>query len=272
MDVSDLVKRVRVSPGEHVDLEQRRPDDRLGEDDKEAGKRHTEKLREDLAVLAGQLIATRAKALLVVLQGMDASGKDGTIKHCFGAMSPSMLRIASFKVPNDEECAHDFLWRISRKLPERGEIGIFNRSHYEDVLVVRVENLVPKNVWKHRYDAINAYEEHLVREGTVIAKVFLHISREEQAKRFRERIQDPRKRWKFDVADLEKRTKWDEYMEAYRDALERTSTEFAPWHVVPADHEWLRNEVVTALLVDTLSRLGLGWPDLDPEVAKLEIV
>jgi PPK2 family polyphosphate:nucleotide phosphotransferase len=271
MGVSKLARKVRVAPGAKVDLAQRQPDDRLGRSDRAAAEAQTEAWGERLAVLAGQLVASEARSLLLVLQGMDASGKDGTVKHCFGSLSPSTLRITSFKAPTAEELGHDFLWRISRELPRRGQLGVFNRSHYEDVLVVRVEELVPRERWEPRYDAINAYEQHLVREGTVIVKVFLHVSREEQAERFQERIDDPTKRWKFDVADLDKRERWDEYMEAYRVMLERTSTEWAPWHVVPADRPWLRNHVVTALLVDALDDLGLTWPGLDPAVAKLRI-
>jgi PPK2 family polyphosphate:nucleotide phosphotransferase len=266
--VSKLARRVRVAPGEKVDLAERRPDDKLGRTDRAAAEAQTEAWGEQLAMLGGQLVASEARALLLVLQGMDASGKDGTVKHCFGKLSPSTLRIASFKGPTPEELAHDFLWRISRELPRRGQIGVFNRSHYEDVLVVRVEELVPRERWEPRYEAINAFEEHLVREGTVIVKVFLHVSQEEQAERFQERLEDPTKRWKFDAADLDKRAKWDAYMEAYRVMLERTSTQSAPWHVVPADRPWLRNHVVTALLVDALDDLGLAWPDLDPAVAK----
>ena len=178
-----------------------------------------------MAELATMLMAEHKRAVLVVLQGMDASGKDGTVKHCLGGLNPMSVRVAGFKAPNSTELAHDFLWRIHQVLPQRGEIGIFNRSHYEDVLVVRVEELVPKQVWKKRYAAINAFEQHLANEGTTVVKLFLHISQEEQAKRFRERIADPTKNWKFSPDDLAKRERWDDYMTAYRAMLERTSTD-----------------------------------------------
>ena len=212
------------------------------------------------------LMAEHRRAVLVVLQGMDASGKDGTVKHCLGGLNPMSVRVAGFKAPTSTELAHDFLWRIHQVLPQRGEIGIFNRSHYEDVLVVRVEELVPKAVWKKRYAAINAFEQHLADEGTMVVKLFLHISQEEQAKRFRERISDPTKNWKFSPDDLVKRAKWDDYMTAYRAMLERTSTDAAPWHVVPADHKWVRDAVVTEVLTQTLEGLDLKWPELAPEM------
>ena len=181
-----------------------------------------------MADLATMLMAEHERAVLVVLQGMDASGKDGTVKHCLGGLNPMSVRVAGFKAPNSTELAHDFLWRIHQVLPQRGEIGIFNRSHYEDVLVVRVEELVPKQVWKKRYAAINAFEQHLANEGTTVVKLFLNISEDEQAKRFRERISDRTKNWKFSPDDLAKRTRWDDYMTAYRAMLERTSTDQAP--------------------------------------------
>jgi PPK2 family polyphosphate:nucleotide phosphotransferase len=182
-----------------------------------------------------------------------------------------LLRVAAFKAPSARELAHDFLWRIKLELPERGQIGIFNRSHYEDVLVPRVDKLVPKHVWRGRYDIINGFERGLTEEGTTILKVFLHISPEEQADRFRARISDPRKNWKFTVDDLEKRKQWADYMKAYADALERTSTEWAPWHVVPADRKWVRNVVITELLVDALGGMHLEYPPLDPALRDVTV-
>ncbi len=266
-----LARRVRVAPGSTVDLDERAPDARLGIDDREQAEQATARAARRLGELGSMLAATGTRPLLVVLQGMDASGKDGTVRHCFKHLHPSVLRIASFKVPNEEERKHDFLWRIGRELPRAGQIGIFNRSHYEDVLVVRVEELVPREVWEARYEAINAWERHLVHEGMVIVKLFLHISREEQAERFSARIQDPTKNWKFDAGDLAKRERWDDYMEAYTAVLERTSTEWAPWHVIPGDRKWLRNYVVTAALVEALEPLGLEWPQVDPAVRTLRI-
>jgi PPK2 family polyphosphate:nucleotide phosphotransferase len=216
-------------------------------------------------------MAEHKRAILVVLQGMDASGKDGTVKHALGGLNPMSVRVAGFKAPTSTELAHDFLWRIHQVLPQRGEIGIFNRSHYEDVLVVRVEALAPKPVWKKRYASINAFEQHLANEGTTVVKLFLHISPEEQAKRFRERLASPRKNWKFSPDDLAKRAKWDEYMTAYRVMLERTSTDVAPWHIVPADHKWVRDAVVADILTRTLEGLDLKWPELDPEIRGLVV-
>ncbi len=206
-----------------------------------------------------------------MLQGMDCSGKDGTTRATFSSVSPTFLKVVSFKAPTSTELAHDFLWRVHANLPERGQIGVFNRSHYEDVLVVRVDELVPEAVWSKRYDAINAFEEHLVNEGTVLVKVMLNLSRDEQLVRLRERLADPTKNWKFSADDLAKRKQWDDYMEAYAAMLERTSTDWAPWHVVPADHNSVRNAAVTELLVDALDRLDMEWPELDPAVKTLTV-
>ena len=243
---------VRVTPESAVRLEDFPPDATLELDDKEKAQAATERMAERLTEQGALLAANHRHALLVVIQGMDASGKDGTVKNCVGPLNPMGVRVTSFKAPSALELAHDFLWRVQAACPARGEVGIFNRSHYEDVLIVRVENLVPPDVWEKRYDAINAFERNLVDEGTVVLKLWLNMSKEEQAVQMRERLEDPTKNWKFNPDDLEKRKKWDEYMEAYRVMLERTSTEWAPWHVVPADRKWVRNLVVTELLVDAL--------------------
>jgi PPK2 family polyphosphate:nucleotide phosphotransferase len=270
-EAAKRVSAVRVRPGTAVDLAARAPGDRLGLRDKAEGEAVMASHADRLAELGTRLAASRARALLVVLQGMDASGKDGTVRRCTDPFNPMGLRVASFKAPSARELAHDFLWRIKLELPERGQIGIFNRSHYEDVLVVRVENLVPERVWRSRYEIINGFERGLSEEGTTVLKVFLHISPEEQAERFRARITDPRKNWKFNVDDLEKRKHWDEYMAAYAEALERTSTEWAPWHVVPADRKWVRNVVVTELLVDALEGMDLEYPPLDPALRDVTV-
>ena len=219
--------------------------------------------------LATMLFAEHKRAVLVVLQGMDASGKDGTVKHCLGGLNPMSVRVAGFRAPNSTELDHDFLWRVHQVVPQRGEIGIFNRSHYEDVLVARVEELVPKQIWKKRYTAINAFEQHLANEGTTVVKLFLNISKDAQAKRLRERMADRTKNWKFSPDDLAKRAKWEEYMTAYRVMVERTSTKTAPWHIVPADHKWVRDAVVTEVLTQTLEGLDLKWPELAPELRSL---
>jgi PPK2 family polyphosphate:nucleotide phosphotransferase len=269
--MQDLARDTRIPPGSKVDLRDHPPDARLGLRNEASAREQTARRAERMAELATMLIAEHKRALLVVLQGMDAAGKDGTVKHCLGGLNPMAVRVAGFKAPNSTELAHDFLWRVHQVVPQRGEIGIFNRSHYEDVLVVRVEELVPKQVWKKRYLAINAFEQHLANEGTTVVKCFLHISEEEQARRFRERLKDRTKNWKFSPDDLTKRAKWDEYMAAYRAVLERTSTEQAPWHVVPADHKWVRDAVVTEVLTQTLEDLGLQWPELAPEIKSLVI-
>jgi PPK2 family polyphosphate:nucleotide phosphotransferase len=269
MSRDDVVEQIRIEPGTRVHLAERDPAAKLGLGRKADAAADTERRSGRLAELGAMLAASRKRALLVVLQGLDASGKDGAVKHCFGALNPMGIDVTSFKAPTSTELAHDFLWRVHAALPERGTIGIFNRSHYEDVLVVRVEGLVPKDVWEARYDAINAFERHLVHEGTEIVKVHLHISREEQAARFRERLEDPTKAWKFSLDDLEKRKKWDEYATAYEAMLERTSTEHAPWHVVPADRNWVRNAAITRLLVDALERMDLAWPELPAGVREI---
>ena len=269
--MQDLADATRVRPGSKVDLGDHPPSAKLGLSDEKSARAQTAKRLERMAELATMLMAEHRRAVLLVLQGMDASGKDGTIKHALGGLNPMSVRVAGFKAPTSTELAHDFLWRIYQVLPQRGEIGIFNRSHYEDVLVVRVEELVPKQVWKKRYAAINAFEQHLANEGTVVVKLFLNISQAAQAKRFRERISDPRKNWKFSPDDLAKRARWDDYMTAYRAMLERTSTRAAPWYVVPADHKWVRDAVVTDVLTRTLEGLDLKWPELAPEVRDLVV-
>jgi PPK2 family polyphosphate:nucleotide phosphotransferase len=214
--------------------------------------------------------------VLIVLQAMDAAGKDGTIKHVMSGVNPQGCQVFSFKQPSAEELDHDFLWRCARRLPERGRIGIFNRSYYEDVLVVRVHpELVEKRklppgrggtrLWKARYDAINAFEHHLVRSGTVVLKFFLHLSKDEQKERFLERLDEPDKHWKFSAADVTERSHWDEYMEAYEDALDATSTKWAPWYVIPADRKWITRAVVADVIATTLRGLDLRHPEPSAE-------
>jgi PPK2 family polyphosphate:nucleotide phosphotransferase len=262
---------MRVEPGARVRLKDYDPADRLGWKTKQDALAASAKLEERLRELVAKLAATRAKSVLLVLQGMDAAGKDGTTRAAFSQISPTFLRVASFKAPTSTELAHDFLWRVHAVLPERGQVGVFNRSHYEDVLVVRVDSLVPKEVWSRRYDAINAFEQHLADEGTVFVKCMLNVSREAQRERLEARLKDPTKNWKFSADDIKKRAQWEDYMEAYRDVLDRTSTAWAPWYVVPADHNSVRNAAVTELLVHALDRLGMEWPALDPAVKSLAI-
>ena len=210
-------------------------------------------------------------ALLIVLQAMDAGGKDGTIRHVFGGVNPQGCRVTSFKVPTKEELDHDYLWRVHRAVPGKGTIGIFNRSHYEDVLVVRVHNLVPPEVWGQRYDQINEFEKLLADTGTTVLKFFLHISQEDQKARFEARLHDPRKNWKFSMGDVEERAYWDDYERAFEAALSRCSTPWAPWYVIPANHKWYRNLAVSRIIVETLERLDMHFPPPLPNADQIVV-
>lgn len=226
-------------------------------------------LGERLATRQEQLYAGRERSLLLVLQGMDTSGKDGVIKHVIGLVNPAGVRITSFRTPTEAERRHDFLWRIRRALPEPGQIGIFNRSHYEDVGIVRVHDLAPPEEIERRYGAINRFEQRLVSSGTVVVKCWLHVSYDEQRERLLARLDDPAKRWKFREQDLAERARWDEYVVAYETAIARCSTDAAPWYVVPADHKWYRNWAVASLLLDHLDAMGLRYPEPDLDIKAL---
>jgi PPK2 family polyphosphate:nucleotide phosphotransferase len=256
------MKRYLVKPGSKVDLEGYDPDDTGAF---HGGKANTAPVFADLnarlEALQEKLWAEGRRKVLIVLQGMDTSGKDGAIRHVFDGVNPTGVRVASFKVPTEEERGHDFLWRIHAQAPGAGEMVIFNRSHYEDVLVVRVRKLAPASVWKKRYEQINDFERLLVENGTTVLKFFLHISRDEQKKRLEERLADPAKRWKFRLGDLDDRKLWPEYQRAYEVALAKTSTAHAPWYVVPSDRKWYRNLVVATVLVEALERLDLKSPE-----------
>lgn len=238
--------------------------------DGEALKDQTKDLLDRLGTLQGTLYADGRYALLVVLQGRDASGKDGTVSKVFGACNPLGCQVTSFKQPTPLELSHDFLWRIHDATPAKGMIGIFNRSQYEDVLVVRVHDIVPRKVWSRRYDQINEFERMLDENRVKIIKFFLHISRDEQRDRLRERLSDPEKNWKFRAGDLDDRELWSEYTRAYRDALRLCSTPWAPWYVVPADDNKARNYLIARTVVDTLEALDLRYPKVDREVLKLK--
>ncbi len=227
--------------------------------------------RRRLRALQEVLYAEHKHALLVVLQAMDAGGKDGSIRHVMRGVNPQGVQVTSFKVPTPEELAHDFLWRVHRRVPGRGTIGIFNRSHYEDVLVVRVENLVPPDVWQARYEHINAFERLLADSGVTILKFYLHISKDEQKRRFQERLTKPEKFWKFSRGDLAVRAKWDEYMAAYEDALTRCNTTVAPWHIVPANHKWYRNVVISNTIIAALEKLDMHYPPPEPGIEAITI-
>jgi PPK2 family polyphosphate:nucleotide phosphotransferase len=264
----ELGQRLRVAPGTRVDLSAFDPGHTHGQL-KSKSRAELNAGLERLTALQDRLWAESKHAVLVVLQGIDAAGKDGTIRHVMGGFNPMGCTVTSFKVPTAIEIAHDYLWRIHQRTPARGEIAIFNRSHYEDVLVVRVHELAPKGVWSKRYDQINAFEEVLAESGTTILKFFLYIDREEQKKRFQERIDNPDKRWKFKLGDLEERKRWDSYVAAYEEALSRCSTDWAPWYVIPSNHKWFRNLAVAAILADTLADLDPQYPpgeDLPPNL------
>ena len=223
-----------------------------------------EKDLERLSALQEILYAGAQQSILIVVQAMDTGGKDGLIKHVFRGLNPAGVQVTSFKQPSDEELGHDFLWRIHQHVPHKGMIGVFNRSHYEDVLIVRVHELVPKKVWKKRYAAINAFEALLTENGTTILKFFLHISKDEQKRRLEDRLREPDKNWKFNPDDLKERALWGEYTEAYEAALSKCNTEYAPWHIVPADHKWYRNYSVTRAIVEAMEAMKLEYPPAAP--------
>jgi PPK2 family polyphosphate:nucleotide phosphotransferase len=258
------MNRYLVRTGQKVDLDDVDPDDtHLVTGGKVEARQKNSAIQARLGELQELLFAGHDRKLLIVLQGMDTSGKDGTIRHVMGGFNPVGTRIVSFKKPSLEELDHDYLWRVHRQVPGKGEVVVFNRSHYEDVLIVRVHNLVPKGTWQKRYDQIKAFEQMLYDEGTVILKFFLHISRQEQRARLQARIEDPTKRWKFQQGDLDERTLWKDYQRAYEDALSRTSTEWAPWYVVPANQKWYRNYVVGSVVADALETLRMKYPEPD---------
>jgi PPK2 family polyphosphate:nucleotide phosphotransferase len=259
--------RYRVEPGEPVDLADFDTADTAGFPDRSEPDGEMPGIVERIAELQARLYAEETRSLLVVLQGIDAAGKDSSVKHVFGGVNPQGCRVYSFKQPSPDEAAHDFLWRYHSDTPARGMIHIFNRSHYEDVLVVRVKGLVEEERWQSRYDSINDFERMLVREGTVILKFFLHISKAAQLERFRERLEREDKHYKFSSNDVRERRHWDDYQHAYRDMLANTSTPWAPWYVVPADHKWLRNYVVARLVAGTLGAMDPRWPESDEDLA-----
>jgi PPK2 family polyphosphate:nucleotide phosphotransferase len=257
---SQFSKELMVQPGEKVKLSRYDPDDTLGWQKNHTTKSSLKKTLQQIDSLQYLLSAERKRAVLIVLQGLDTAGKDGTIRHVLSGVNPQGCKVASFKVPSAEEADHDFLWRVHKAVPGFGELGIFNRSHYEDVLVVRVHNLVPKEVWSARYAQINAFESILHENHVQILKFFLHISKEEQKKRLLERADDPDKRWKISEADFNERRFWDAYQTAYEEALSKCSSEAAPWYVVPADKKWFRNLVVSHIIAETMERMHLKLP------------
>jgi PPK2 family polyphosphate:nucleotide phosphotransferase len=253
------IGRLKVDGAAKFKLSRFAPDDTHG-----VSKTHAEKAMraqvEKLAALHDLLYAEHKRSLLIVLQGMDAAGKDGTIKHVMSGVNPQGCSVTPFKQPGPLDLDHDFLWRIHAAVPPRGSIGIFNRSHYEDVLIARVHDLVPPTVWKRRYREINDFERMLTDNNVCILKFFLHMSREEQHLRFDERMADPRKNWKASPADFKERQYWDQYQRAYRDAIEKCATKEAPWYVIPSDHKWFRNFAVAEIVVQTLESFKMRYP------------
>jgi PPK2 family polyphosphate:nucleotide phosphotransferase len=266
-----MIEQVRIQPGKRARIARRDARDTLGIDGKEAAKKRLAEIQERLAVLQARLHAEAQRSVLLILQGLDASGKDGVIRSVFTGLNPQGCRVVSFKAPSSGELAHDYLWRLHAAVPARGEIGIFNRSHYEDVVTVRVRDLAPRKVWSRRPDHIREWERMLSDEGTTIVKVFLNVSKDEQRARFQERVDDPEKRWKFNPRDLEVRDLFDDFIAAYEQVINATSTEWAPWHVVPADRNWVKSLAVAELLLDALERIDPKLPDPPEGIEGLRI-
>lgn len=267
---TNFTKELIASPGKKVKLEKWDPEDTLGWEKGHKAKASIEKETEKLDKLQYLLYAEHKRALLIVLQGMDASGKDGTIRHVMSGVNPQGCLVTSFKKPSIEEAEHDFLWRIHKAVPQHGDIGIFNRSHYEDVLVVRVHKLAPKEVWSRRYDEINNFEAMLRENNVTILKFFLHIGKDEQKRRFQQRIDDPDRRWKISDADFAERNFWDDYIAAYEEALTKCSTDRAPWHIIPANKKWFRNLAISHIITETLESMRMKFPPPAVDVKKLK--
>ncbi len=266
-----MIDMHRVEPGSQVRLAElpTRADD--FHDDRDAAEREFKKLRRELVDLQYRLYAEGKRKVLVVFQAMDAGGKDGTIRRVFQGVNPQGVRVTSFKEPSKLELAHDFLWRIHQAAPGTGMIGLFNRSHYEDVLVVRVDEIVPEEIWRPRYEMINNFEGLLAANRTTVIKFFLHISREEQKERFEARLDEPAKQWKFSRGDLDKRRQWSDYMAAYEEALTRCSTAHAPWWTIPADQKWYRNLAIARVLVGTMRQMDIRYPEPEDNLESIRI-
>ncbi|MEO6572362.1 MAG: polyphosphate kinase 2 family protein [Polyangiaceae bacterium] len=267
-EVSDHSK-FQVAEGSRVRLADFDPGHTDPHEKKKHAKAKIKKLQERMDALQFQLYAEQKRSLLICLQAPDAGGKDGVVRHVIGAMNPQGCRVVPFKQPSAEESAHDFLWRIEHQTPKRGEVVIFNRSQYEDVLVVRVHDLVSKDVWSKRYEQINDFERRLIANGTHILKFFLHISKEEQLERFKDRLDDPTKRWKISEADYSERKYWADYEAAYEDALGKCSTDHAPWFVIPSNHKWFRNLAISQIIVETMEKLGIEVPEPTVDLADI---
>jgi len=279
MKSREFAKSFRIADGTHFRLKDVNPADTLGMKSKDHAQKNLEQGIARLSELQEKLYAQDRWAILLILQAMDAAGKDSTIKHVMSGVNPQGCNVTSFKAPSSEDLDHDFLWRSQRFLPERGKIGIFNRSYYEEVLVVRVhpemlarekmpERMVTDKIWQERFEDINAFERHLARNGTIVLKIFLNVSRNEQRKRFLERLDDAEKNWKFSKNDILERQRWDKYMQAYQEMIRNTSTKSAPWHVIPADHKWFARLAVAEVIIHALDSLDLAFPEMDASKEK----
>lgn len=279
MKVGKLAKTYRLDSGKDFRLKDFDPADTAHWHSKEQAEKAVQECIARTAELQDKLFAQGQWAVLLIFQAMDAAGKDGAIKHVMSGLNPQGCQVYSFKQPSQVELQHDFLWRTTRHMPERGRIGVFNRSYYEEVLVVPVHpellrneklpaELVTKDLWKERFESIRNFENHMARNGTVIRKFFLHISKEEQKKRFLARLEEPEKNWKFSASDIRERNYWDDYQKAYEDMIRNTADKDAPWYVVPADHKWFTRMVISAVIVDTLEELDLSYPKVDPAARK----
>ena len=274
MPVSGALERYWVRPGTKVDFGKVESDEKtlFQGAGKEEFDPQFDALQLQLQILQKKLYAQNKHRVLVVMQAMDTGGKDGCIKHVFSRIDPQGIHVRSFKKPSEEEMSYDFLWRVHSKVPHRGQLVIFNRSHYEDIIAVRVKNIFPDDVWKRRQRHVIEFERMLAEEGTTIVKIFLHISKEEQKRRLEARLENPAKQWKMNPDDLVDRARWDDFMTAYEDVITKTSTEFAPWYVVPSDRKWYRNLCVARIMLDTLKKLNMEFPpiDWDPKSIKIE--
>jgi PPK2 family polyphosphate:nucleotide phosphotransferase len=266
-----LDKRFAIVSRTRLRLNDFNPDDTAGFDKGDKADAHLKKNISRMEDLQYRLYAEGRRALLIVLQGMDASGKDGTVRHVMSGLNPQGCRVTSFKVPSAEEAGHDFLWRIHKAMPARGEIGIFNRSHYEDVLVVRVHHLAPRHVWSARYDQINAFEKLMSDNGVTILKFFLHISKAEQKQRLEARLDDPIRNWKISPADFKERRRWNDYVEAYEAVLNRCSSSVTPWYVIPSNKKWFRNLAVSQIIVETLERMNPKFPKPSFDLLRIKV-
>lgn len=262
----------RIIPGQPLELSRLATRADSFHDNRDKAEREFKQLRKQLADYQFRLYSESKQKLLIVLQAMDAGGKDSTIRRVFEGVNPQGVQVTSFKAPSKRELAHDYLWRIHQAMPGKGMIGVFNRSHYEDVLIVRVDSLAPEDVWRQRYEQINQFEKLLADTGTTILKFYLHISKDEQKERMEDRLSDPTRHWKFSREDLAKRKQWDHYMAAYQDALSLCSTEYAPWYAIPADQKWYRNLAIARILAATLERMSPQYPEAEAGLAEIEVV